>query len=410
MKQQLVELERIHFSRVFPWGHLFRAFRLALDIRKMILGALAVLVIYGGLAAFSYLPLEFAEAEVQAVRTPPWELRRSLDLEAVKSASGYWNDVAGLLAFPALAIWQPATDLVVQPLNWSGVALRWTQILWSLCLWSFFGTAISRMVAVQFAADQRVSLKEAAAFAWSKWLWGISAPLMPLAGLLGLWFGCVVFGWIGRIPGIGPVVLGVLWIIPLLLGLGILLLLIGLVLGWPLMVATIATQGSDAFDGFSRSFDYVYSRFWHLIWFLIVALIYGLLMLSVVQIAVSVIFQLAATFVGTGFGGEIFSSKDTFVGQSAAVWVNGVRLLVFGYAVSYFWSAGTIIYFLLRQSEDANHLSEVYLPKQDQSEDLVQLAGVAASDQPTVERPAKHQPETRQPEADSETGEQGGNG
>jgi len=408
MKQQLVELERIHFLRVFPWGHLFRAFRLALDIRKMILGALAVLVIYGGLAAFSYLPLEFAEAEVQAVRSPPWEFAQSLDLE-IETARGYGNNVLGLLAYPALAIWQPATELVVQPLNWSGAALRWTQILWSLCLWSFFGTAISRMVAVQFAVDQRVSLKEAAAFAGSKWLWGISAPLMPLAGLLGLWFGCVVFGWIGRIPGIGPVVLGVLWIVPLLLALGILLLLIGLVLGWPLMVATIATQGSDAFDGFSRSFDYVYSRFWHLIWFLVVALIYGLLMLSVVQIAVHVILQLAATFVGTGFGGSIFTPEAAFASQSAAVWVNGIRLLVFGYAVSYFWSASTIIYFLLRQSEDANHLNEVYLPKPEQSEDLVQLAGVAASDQPVTERPSKHQPETRQPEADSETGKQNGN-
>jgi hypothetical protein len=77
-------------------------------------------------------------------------------------------------------------------------------------------------------------------------------------------------------------------------------------------------------------------------------------------------------------------------------------LLVAGFAVSYFWSASTIIYFLLRQSEDANHLSEVYLPKTEPTDDLVQLAGVAASDQPVIERPAKHEPETRQPASESE--------
>lgn len=394
MQQQMVELERIHFSRVFPWVHLFKSFRLALDVRKMILGAAALLLISGGMAAFSYMPLDLTKAETDELRKPLWESEPPIESRFELPTELELTDSATLLIRPALAIWQPAAELVETPMNWSGAALRWTQILWALCVWSFFGTAISRMTAVQFAVDQRVTLKETAGFAGGKWLWAISAPLMPLAGVLGLWFGCVVFGWIGRIPGVGPVFLGLFWIVPLLLAFGMVLLLIGMVLGWPLMVATIAVQGSDAFDGFSRSFDYVYSRFWRLVWFLVVTLFHGILMLALVFLAFHAIRSLAGTAALAGAG---VSNSTGFANRAVAVWDQAILLLLFGYAVSYFWSASTIIYFLLRQSEDANRLNEVYLPKEDSSGDLVQLAGVAASDQPVIERPAKHSSETRQP-------------
>jgi hypothetical protein len=294
--------------------------------------------------------------------------------------------------------------------------MRWTQILWAMGVWSLFGTAISRMTAVQFAVDERVSLKEAGRFAGSKCPWAFSAPLMPIMGILGLWLCCLAGGWIARIPAAGPLLVGVLWIVPLLLAFAMVLLVLGLSLGWPLMVATISTQGSDAFDGFSRSFDYVYSRFWHLLWFLIVAALHGMLMLLIVTGAASLIAYLAANFVGMGMGldfpaelhasvpplltsfwpGDSIAADPTIASQCVSAWLHAMTMLVAGYAVSYFWSASTIIYFLLRQSEDANHLSEVYRPKETSSDNLVQLAGVAASDQPIIERPAKHQPETRQ--------------
>lgn len=396
MKQKLVELERIHFTRAFPWVNLFRAFRLALDVRKMILGMVALLLLGGGLSAFSYLPLDFTETETQELRQPPWEKY----WEHEQGLSNPWDDLKSfptLLGRPILSIVQPAVELVDQPLSWSGAALRWTQIVWALCIWSFFGTAISRMSAVQFAVDQRIGLKEACKFAGSKWLWVVSAPLMPLVGVLGLWLCCIVGGLIGQIPGVGSVVLSVLYLIPILLTFAMVLLLIGLTLGWPLMIATISTQGSDAFDGFSRSFDYVYSRFWHLLWFLVVATFHGLLMLALVYGVAVVTLNLSGQFVSMGLG-ESTQSPD-----SVLFWFRAVMMLVAGFAVSYFWTSSTIIYFLLRQGEDANHLSEVYLPKTGESGDLVQLAGVAASEQPIVERPAKHNAETRQqPSADSE--------
>ena len=36
-----------------------------------------------------------------------------------------------------------------------------------------------------------------------------------------------------------------------------------------------AADSSDAFDGFSRTYSYVYSRPWHYLWFTVVASAYG---------------------------------------------------------------------------------------------------------------------------------------
>lgn len=410
MKHQLVELERIHFSRAFPWVHLFKSFRIALDIRKMLLAAIALLILSGGLYAVSYLPLSLTEDEIKTLREVPWDIEPVVTRESNGAAILHWSNAGKMLLAPLLSVVDPAYELIERPATWSGAALRWTQILFALAVWSFFGTAISRMAAVQFAVDERVSLKEAGRFAAAKGVWVLSAPLMPIVGVLLLWLFCVVGGWIAKIPGAGPVIVGLFWIFPLLLAFGIVLLLIGLILGWPLMVATVSTQGSDAFDGFSRSFDYVFSRFWHLLWFLVVTAVHGIFMLLLVAGVASVVAHLAATFVGPDFPmsfgatmpvffgsfgpGDMAESSSTFAGQCVSVWLNILALLVAGYAASYFWTASTIIYFLLRQSEDANHLTEVYRPKVETSDELLQLAGVAASDQPIIERPAKHEAET----------------
>jgi hypothetical protein len=43
-------------------------------------------------------------------------------------------------------------------------------------------------------------------------------------------------------------------------------------------------------------------------------------------------------------------------------WTNCVRALAFGFIFSYFWSASTVIYFLLRRQVDATELDEIFMP------------------------------------------------
>jgi hypothetical protein len=52
-----------------------------------------------------------------------------------------------------------------------------------------------------------------------------------------------------------------------------------------------------------------------------------------------------------------------------AIWLYLVFLLIVGFGYSYFWSASTIIYLLMRRKVDDTDLDEVYL-EEDEGDDL----------------------------------------
>jgi hypothetical protein len=67
---------------------------------------------------------------------------------------------------------------------------------------------------------------------------------------------------------------GFLWWLMLILGLLMAVALVGLV-GWPLMSATISTEGTDSWEAVSRSYSYVFQAPWHYLWYAVVAVAYG---------------------------------------------------------------------------------------------------------------------------------------
>src|SRR5262249_40182339 len=67
---------------------------------------------------------------------------------------------------------------------------------------------------------------------------------------------------------------GIFWFIPLGLGLIMAVVLVGLI-GWPMIHATLSTEGSDSFDALSRSYSYLYQKPWHYLFYAFVALTYG---------------------------------------------------------------------------------------------------------------------------------------
>src|SRR5262249_17612029 len=76
------------------------------------------------------------------------------------------------------------------------------------------------------------------------------------------------------IPILGDTIDGLLWFLMLLAGLGISVALIGLV-GWPLMSATVSTEGTDSWEAVSRSYSYVFGAPWHYVFYGAIALVYG---------------------------------------------------------------------------------------------------------------------------------------
>lgn len=289
--------------------------------------------------------------------------------------------------------------------------------IWTLVTWSLFGGAITRMAAVQVARNEKIGLVEAVRFVLNRYLSYLSAPLFPLVFVGVIVIGLIIFGLIQSIPIVGEILDGLLWPVTLLGGLAMAVVLLGLV-GWPMMSATISAEGSDSFDAISRSYSYVYQSPWHYIWYSLVALAYGAVVVFFVGFMGSMVVYLAKWGVNQGtaelknrdlyflfvkapesFGwrelmlqgatvngvplvdeNNVLNAKayedylNTFswynyIGAAlVSVWLFVFFLMILGFSYSYFWSASTMIYLLMRRKVDDTDMDEVYL-EEDESEE-----------------------------------------
>src|SRR5690606_28636082 len=153
------------------------------------------------------------------------------------------------------------------------------------------------------------------------------------------------------------------------------------------MLASIAVEDADAFDAFGRIYNYVFARPWYLLFLIVLMLLYGSALLVFAATLLTATNTLAEWAVGSGLTGVV----SEFGGQAIATWQNIGQLILHGFVVSYFWSATTIIYMLLRKSEDATPLDAVTLPS---------TAPPGDQELPLVGIPAA---EKRESGADSET-------
>lgn len=122
---------------------------------------------------------------------------------------------------------------------------------------SFFGMAVTRMVAVELTCDRRSDLKEALAFARQHWHWGFLTPAGLLFGgvlLVALAAGLFALGQLAHLALI------VAAPIALLLVIGAVILVFGLLAGGILAWPTIATEWSDAFDAITRVYGYSFAH------------------------------------------------------------------------------------------------------------------------------------------------------
>jgi hypothetical protein len=297
-------------------------------------------------------------------------------------------------------------------------------MLWTLATWAVFGGAITRIAAVQVARGEKIGLREAVRFTVKRILSYLMAPLFPLAFVFVILFFMAIFGIIHMIPVFGDVVWdGLLWWLMLICGLVMAVTLVGLV-GWPLMSATISTEGTDSWEAVSRSYSYIYQKPWHYIWYSLVAIAYGAVLVFFVGFMGSLTVYLAKwgvsqtpfitkadreptflyVYAPTSFGwrtlllegatvhgekvvdnGEInraayndYLGRTDYKGEDklnwwnkwgavlVAIWLGIVFLLLLGFGYSYFWSASTIIYLLMRRHVDAAELDEVYLEEDEQ--------------------------------------------
>jgi hypothetical protein len=346
--------------------------------------------------------------ESGAAHSVPWPKGGFLDW--------FIRDQAPVLLEPLVKFLRPVGFLLrsgAGPLNWLYFLLV---IVWTVAVWAIIGGAITRIAAVQLCRDERVRIGEAIRFTLARWKSYFFASFFPLATVAGIVLILILFSLGNLIPVFAEFWDGILWVAVLALGFlmaGVLVCMIN----WPMIHATLSTEGSDSFDAVSRSYTYLITKPWHYLWYALVALTYGAIVVFFVGLMASLMVDLGKFGVGiltnlfgytsrdpsylfiyapTSFGwrelllqdspiarghpGEIQQAIDAYTSQAdfhwwnyigpflVACWLYLAFLVVIGFGYSYFWSASTIIYLLMRQKVDDTELDEVYLDEEDSEE------------------------------------------
>jgi hypothetical protein len=341
---------------------LLRALGIASDAKKILLAIVGLLALYTGWFRLDSLFLQNGR-HGSISSTPNMDYVWSFDPDVGQLASIRGPlDADTPLVEPFRTIVTPFTVLFrrgVTAYHWSHSALK---AFWAAVVWGIFGGAIARIAVVQAAVDRKVGLGSALRFALRHWGSLIGAPLTPMLAVAILAGASALFGLLYRIPAeIGAGIASVLGFVPLLLGLLMALILVGLALGWPLMHVTIAAENEDAPDALSRSYSYVNQRLARYAAHTVAALAIGAVGLMAVIVFARVVLGLADW--GVSLGAPSFESLGESARSGRLFWMRLVGLLVLAWAYSYFWSAASIIYLILRRDVDGTDWHDVYLPE-----------------------------------------------
>lgn len=395
----------VRWTELCPWLLLARAARVALLARVIALATVGVLVTQGGWWAIegALLPTEGAAPLARLTDHPaaPMLAGSSAPIttqpfDAVDQLG--WS--GPLLRGWAWAI-QPLARLTEANSFWAGAALV-VAGAWAMAVWALFGGAIARIAALDLARGELLGPIAALKSAAIGWVSTMAAPsfcfgVIALFSLLLLLVGFVI-----RL-GLLAFLAGLLWVPVLLLGVALAVFAIGLVVGWPLMWATIAAERTDAFDGVSRGYAFTYQRPLHLVFFIIVATVLGLLAQTAVSLVVGA--SLKATYLGISAGAGESNAQSLLLGVEAPqgeepgwltsaggammrFWSGGLWAIAAAFPMAYLFPSATGIYLLLRRLIDSTELGEVALDEGEPEQGLPPLVTDPVTGVPRVQTAA----------------------
>lgn len=391
------------------WLDIFRAFRIAIDPKKMMLGFVGALI---SLGVVILLLLIFSSVF-------PNGITRVADVilnPSSETCSALGQSIMARLTHPG---WRDIGFLII-----TGLLL--------CAIWSFIGGSIIRSSAVEFARDERIALEESTNFAKKKFSSFFWAPVVPCLAIAFFLLCIYIGGIVGRIPYLGPLLVGIFFFLAVLAGIVIVLIGIGTAVGGMLMWPTICVEGTDAFDAISRSFSYIYGRPWKLIWYSLVGLGYGLVCLAFVAVFAGLTLNVSMGAGAAGMGasfepiGEVITGSvhdavippatagdaPSVVRPNFAQWFAGVLMkavivlvwgMVVGFAISMCMTLDTIIYSLLRKNVDGTDMTEVFIEEEEEEEEPAPPASEepkAESAAPSEEAGAVEEPSAGEEKAD----------
>lgn len=384
----------LRWNQIFPVRILLRAMRLAVSVRALVLTTLALVLTYGGWWIVGRV--------FQVAPEAPWNLTSSAPPSFWPWLQPHAPNVADELeswtAMPPnpnqtiVPAWRqlsaPLASSFNAQLGLGDYAYLVACGFWAIAVWALLGGAIARGAAIALARDESLNWRSVLGFSASRWLSVFGAPCIPLVGLALLAIPLAVLGLILRIPGIGFLLVGLAWPLALLVGVAMTVLGLGLLFGWPLMWATIAAEGTDAFDAVSRSYAYVYHRPLHYLFYVWQAAVLGFFGWLLVYLVAATVLTMTSWGISWGTGSEVLDtvSRAYFVSTEPAAssvesagaalvrfWTGVVWTVAGAFSFSYLFTAATALYFVLREQVDATEVDEVFLSEAGEQYDLPPL-------------------------------------
>jgi len=397
MSDETHEVQSIHWRQCFAFLEILRSFRMAIHPAKLFLCFVALAATALAAVLVDQIPAPVGQTIVNG-QSCYQNLRHILTdtlwgqwaLPYVGSST--WDNFWSFLMAPVSAMKELIVLGVTYWMNAPWFALVNTIIC--LGIWAFVGGAVTRMAAVRFAREENVPLKRALAFSCRKWPSTVSSPLIPFGVLVLLALGVgIVTGLPLMIPYAGEIIVPLLFFLTLGMGLIMALVFVGGAFSVGLQWPTIAAEGSDSFDAISRSVAYISSRPWRYLFYTVFSAVYGCLtfifLKFVVFLALRITHEAVSKFTWGGAGaadkltrlwamptladpwpqggGELVRA-ETFGSTVIAIFVWIVIGLMVSYLFSFFFTAQTVIYFLLRKIVDATDTEEVYTEEADEEE------------------------------------------
>jgi hypothetical protein len=400
-------------KRTGDWRDLLSAYALALDAKKIYVGFVATLVtvvlMFVASALYTWL------AGNGLVPQPPEALAGLGQLGGEDYLLSHFARGTGMhMLGTFLPLLNPfhgeLAHFVLSVLLY--VALFW--------IWSGAGGIVSRLAALEYARDDLPTLAEARATVKAKRSAYFFAPVMPLAVICVLTALNAVGGFVVNLPVLGRILL-IFPGFPLLLATSVTIafLVVFGVLSFGMMMPAIAVGGKDAFESWSTAYSYVLWGLRRFVCYTLIAGVIGIISAVVAWGLAELVIYLIHQTVNIGFfrqtewltyqtavlGGRyciiLAPVGEGFTGVLAAIlWylLLAVRALPVAYVFAYFFTANTIIFFLMRKDQDNIEIEELY-EEEGEEEGLVEEA--------EAPEPAAPAPEEEEPEAEAETEEEG---
>ena len=351
------------------WPALCRAGHIALRPSRI---GMALVFVVGLMLLLGLSDRLDSDPDGNALETVATVLR--LDGAAAAISPGEPGERIGRQLFNSLVA-EPGVFLQKNP--WAALIAFPLIVLWT----ALAGGAICRSAACDVGQSVGIDWPAAVGFALSRWRSLLLALIGPLLMVWAITLAMAIAGWALFSLPVLNLIGGFAWPLFLFGGGVCAIVMLAFVVGWPLLIPSVACEGTDAVDALQHAYSFVFARPLRLAVYLAILLAQFVLLGGVVLLICWLSVHIARTCALQWSGvrgvevlgslprhGGIPTPNDIAGTARGAHWLASLWTLLpavglpLAFIVSYIWSGSTVLYLAMRRIVDGQDMHEIWMP------------------------------------------------